>query len=89
MRICTVCDLKNKEIICLADGARLGYVCDAEFDLDSGQLTALLVPGEGRGLFARCPAERIAWCDVERIGGDVILVRQRGRIDEGKRKEHI
>ncbi len=48
MRICTIGDLRNKEVINLCDGRRLGFVCDAEVDLDNGRIISILVPPEGK-----------------------------------------
>ena len=48
MRICSVNELKNKEVINLCDGSRLGYVSDIEIDLDCGSVISLLVPGDAR-----------------------------------------
>lgn len=33
-----IAQLRYKEVICVADGSRLGYVGDLEVDLDSGQV---------------------------------------------------
>ncbi len=85
MRICSVCELKNKEVICLSDGARLGYVSDVELDLDSGQVVAIIVPGDTKLLrLSKCPRMRILWCDIERIGDDVILVKRCAMLGEKK-----
>lgn len=46
--ICSINELKTKEVINVSDGARLGYVADVEIDLESGRLTALVVPGAYR-----------------------------------------
>ncbi len=76
MRICTISELKCKEVINLCDGKRLGFVADAEVDLDCGRIVSLLVPPEGKLFsFGKCAPVRILWCNVERIGDDVILVR--------------
>ena len=45
---CLFSELRNKEVIDLRTGARLGYVCDAEYDPAEGRLLALIVPGPGR-----------------------------------------
>ena len=37
-------ELRNKEIINVVDGKRLGYVCDVEFDMEKGIISALIVP---------------------------------------------
>jgi YlmC/YmxH family sporulation protein len=91
MRICSVCELKNKEVINLCDGTRLGFVTDVEIDLDNGVVVSILVPGDSRLFsFGKCDLIRILWCDIERIGDDVILVRKQLLISDscevGKRK---
>ena len=40
--------LHCKEVICLCDGRRLGFVCDATIDLCNGSLQAIIVPGKCR-----------------------------------------
>ena len=41
------CDLRMKDVISMHDGRKLGSVSDIEFDLESGKMTALVVPGTG------------------------------------------
>lgn len=73
--ICTFNQLRDKEVINLCDGKRLGYVCDAEIDTCSGRICALIVPGAPKCLgFVRGENLRIPWECVERIGDDLILV---------------
>lgn len=67
-------DLKEKEIINVTDGKKLGRIIDFLFDIETGQIKGIIVPGE-RKIFKRnedifVPLERI-----KRIGGDVILVK--------------
>ena len=73
---CLFSDLRSKEVIDLKSGARLGYVCDAEFDSCSGQICALIVPGAGRagGLLGRDDDYVIPWSSISRLGSDIILV---------------
>ena len=73
---CCTAALRDKEVINVCDGCRLGYVCDTEIDICCGKVTALLVPGETR-LFSLSggPVLRIPWDKIERIGDDIILVR--------------
>ena len=72
-----IAQLRYKEVICVADGSRLGYVGDLEVDLDSGQVRALVIPGRRRlfGLLGREEDTAIPWGDIEKIGTDVLLVR--------------
>lgn len=76
MAKCTFNELREKEVINLCDGRRLGFVCDLELSLCDGCITAILVPGEGSLFgFGRCEAIVIAWDKIETIGSDAILVR--------------
>lgn len=38
--------LKEREVINVCDGKRLGYVCDGQIDINCGKLIAIIVPGE-------------------------------------------
>ena len=69
-------ELRQKEIINLCDGSRLGYACDFEFDASDGRICAIIVP-RASGLFGisrECDLV-IPWCKIECIGEDAILVR--------------
>ena len=74
---CCVTDLREKEIINLKDGCRLGSVCDVEIDTCTGRVLALIVFGKSKwmGFGGRQEDIRIAWEDIEVIGDDTILVR--------------
>jgi len=69
-------DLKVKEVINIIDGKRLGAITDIEIDVESGKLTSIVVPGNGRflGLFGRNEDIVIPWEKISKIGCDVILV---------------
>lgn len=72
----TINDLRWKEVICVSDGTRYGYVGDVVFDLESGQAKELIVPGRARffGLFGPREEKRFPWGNVRRFGEDIILV---------------
>jgi len=70
---CVFTDLRNKEVINLHSGRRLGYVTDVELDVSDARLLSILVPGES-SLFRRAPALRIPWACIRHIGDDLILV---------------
>ena len=80
-------ELRSKEIINIATGQRLGYVCDAEVELPQGEVKALIVPGPCRffGLFGREPDFLIPLNCIQRIGQDIILVDIQGNCDRSKR----
>ena len=69
-------DLRCKEVICVADGRRLGYICDVLVEIPEGRIQAILVPGPCRffGLFGRKDDFVIPWNRICRIGPDIILV---------------
>ena len=71
-----IAQLRYKEVICVADGSRFGYVGDLEVDLDTGQVRALVIPGRRRffGLLGREEDRYIPWSAVRRFGEDIILV---------------
>ena len=73
---CFVTDMREKEVINLRDGCRLGAVCDVEFDTCSGNIVSLIIFGKGKmlGLMGRCDDIKICWNDIKVIGDDIILV---------------
>ena len=71
-----VTDLSCKEVVCISDGARLGYVSDVEVEVPRGQVQAIVVPGKCRwfGLVGRTEDYVIPWEAIRRVGDDIILV---------------
>jgi len=69
-------DLRQKEVINVVDGRRLGPITDIEIDIETGRLTAIVVPGPGKflGIFGRNDDVVIPWEKINKIGLDVILV---------------
>ena len=68
--------LQCKEVICISDGRRLGYVADVQIELPEGKVCALLVPGPGKvlGCFGCKDDFCIPWSCVRKIGPDIVLV---------------
>ena len=73
---CRISDLRDKQVVCVTNGCILGPVCDVEFDINTGDLTALVVFGRCRcfGLLGREDDIIIPWCEIKVIGPDTILV---------------
>ncbi len=71
-----VTELSCKEVVCVSDGSRLGYVTDVEVEVPEGQVCNIIVPGKGRffGCFGRTEDYVIPWQAIRRIGDDIILV---------------
>ncbi len=74
-----ICELKRSEVINVCDCKRLGFVGDIEFDPHTGQIRALIVPGPGCicGFLGHEKEYVIPWCDICRIGDDIILAEFR------------
>ncbi|MGI6485016.1 MAG: YlmC/YmxH family sporulation protein [Thermoanaerobacterales bacterium] len=69
-------DLRQKEVINVIDGKRLGFISDLDIDLEKGIVKALIIPGHNKliSLFTRAGEHVIPWEKVNKIGEDVILV---------------
>ena len=69
-------DLSCKEVICLCDGRRLGFVTDAVVELPEGKICSIVVPGKCRffGIWGAREDYVIPWNCIKRIGPDIILV---------------
>ena len=69
-------DFKQKEVVNISDGRRLGFVCDVEIDLEQGKVEAVVLPGVGRlfGLLGKESEFIIPWEKLVKIGEDIILV---------------
>lgn len=78
----TFCELREKEVINMVDGRRLGNIVDIAFTC-GGQVFGLMVPG-CRRLFRSwgSGSDRIfiPWRNICKIGSDVILVELIGQI---------
>jgi YlmC/YmxH family sporulation protein len=68
--------LRQKEVVNIADGARLGYICDLILDVCTGKICAIVVPGPSRfSFFFKGERDQvIPWKNIRKIGEDVILV---------------
>ncbi len=74
MPSCNSEDFRDKEVISVCDGRRLGFVCEIEFDVCDGRITAIVVKGEG-GLFSGKGGDiLVPWDKIQKIGEDIILV---------------
>ena len=74
-----ICDLKQKEVINIKDCKRLGFVGDVDFDICTGRMIAIIVPGPGCvwGFLGYEKEYVIPFCDIKQIGDDIILVELR------------
>lgn len=69
-------ELKCKDVINLRDCKKLGHVCDVEFDECSGQIHKIIIPCSNKfnALFCAEPNIVIKYCDIKKIGPDIIIV---------------
>lgn len=88
---CYYSELRDKEIIDVHTGFRLGYVCDLELDDREGCVTALITPGRPRlwGLLGREDDYILPWSSIVRVGTDIVLVELQGEIPRRKRENKL
>ena len=69
-------ELHRKEVICMSDGRRLGFIADCCVELPTGNVVSIIVPGPGRffGLVGRRDDYIIPWSRICRMGPDIVLV---------------
>ena len=68
--------LQCKEVICVSDGRRLGFITDVVVEVPDGKICAIVVPGPCRllGIAGRSDDYVIPWSCIRRIGPDIVLV---------------
>ena len=73
---CKFTELLCKEVVCMRDGCRLGFVTDLRVQLPEGMVSAIVVPGRCKLFGLLSPREDfvIPWNCVRRVGPDIILV---------------
>lgn len=84
---CRINDFRYKDVVCVKDGTRLGYVGDVELDTQSAQLVAIVIYGKYRwlGLLGKEEDIVINWEEIEIIGEDTILVNYVPKTQKKKR----
>lgn len=78
-------ELREKDVINVCNGRRLGYVCDFLLDSEGGKITAVYVSDHYFGLTGVKNALCIQWDKICCIGDDTILVQ----LDEKDRTSKI
>ena len=72
-------ELRTKEVINIADGKRLGYICDINIDERTGQINSVVVP-KNRGFLWNLWKNDdyvIPWSGITTVGEDIIIVNVR------------
>lgn len=78
---CKLEDLRRKEVIDITTGERLGYIDDAELDIDTSEVSALIIYGRPRlfGILGREDDVVIPCGDIKVVGSEVILISPRNK----------
>ena len=69
-------ELKQKEVINVKTGKRLGGVSDFDIDCRSGRIVGILLPPTGKfSIFSKGEQDLfIPWENIRKIGDDVVLI---------------
>ena len=69
-------DLKEKDIINIKNGCRMGLISDIDINLEDGVIETVIIPGNSNVFsFIRKNNDIIIpWSYIKKIGDDVILV---------------
>lgn len=78
--ICNFSCLRNKEVVDLRTGEKIGFADDVELDTSQGRVISLIIYGRPRamGLMGRDDDVVIKCDDIRLIGEDTILVETAG-----------
>ncbi len=71
-----ISELRERDVVNVNDGRRLGMIRDLELDLEKGMVKAIIVPAAGGvwGKLSRVKDHLIPWEKIVKIGVDTILV---------------
>lgn len=71
-----ICELREKEVINICSGRRLGCVVDVEINVCTGEVEAIVIPGPGKicGFFGTDCEYVIPFGCIRKIGPDILLV---------------
>ncbi len=78
--ICRLEDLRKKEVIDITTGERLGYIDDAELNLEKSEVKSLVIYGRERlfGFLGREDDVVIPCNEIKVVGNDVVLIKRPG-----------
>lgn len=66
--------LRDKDVINVCDGKKIGYICDMVIDSECGRIVSLSVSDRYFGFTAQKNPIRIPWDKIRCIGKDTVLV---------------
>ena len=75
--VCSLSELRNKEVIDSKTGLKLGFIDDIQFDPATGNVISIIIFGRPRafGLMGKDDDIIIKCEDIDVIGEDTVLVR--------------
>lgn len=75
------CTLREKVVVNVCDGKRLGHVIDINFN-SHGQILGVIVPGDKRFIKSLSAGDSIyiPWRCIVKIGEDTLLVELKGEV---------
>lgn len=72
--------MRNMEVIDINSGSKVGFIKDIKFDCEKHKIISLIMPGESKGWFSKNDDLEVPWCNIVKVGIDVILIK----LDIGK-----
>lgn len=75
--ICRLEDLRKKEVIDILTGERLGYIDDAEMNIEKSTVQSFVIYGRERffGILGREEDVVIPCSEIKVVGNDVVLIK--------------
>lgn len=67
-------NLRAMEIIDVKSGSKLGFIKDLKIDCSEYRILSLILPSQKISWFNKNDFIEIPWCNVKKVGVDVILV---------------
>lgn len=75
-RCITLKALLSKEVINTVTGERLGYIDDADIEIESGRIRCFCITSQCRNPFSKKrDVKKFSYEDITKIGGDIILIK--------------
>ncbi|HEY5524321.1 MAG TPA: YlmC/YmxH family sporulation protein [Clostridium sp.] len=66
--------MRTMEVIDINSGSKVGHIKDIKIDCDEQKVLSILLPGEVKGWFSKSEDLEVKWCDIIKVGVDVILI---------------
>ena len=71
-----ISEFRQKEVLDIESGKRLGYICDMELDEEAGKIISVTVPsGKIFSSVIKNSDKIIPWEKIIKIGEDMVLVK--------------